>query len=269
MFYEQCLAKLSEEFGAKKLSQIAPFHLEAYKSRRKEEAPVRLNRELATLKAMYNRLGMGKKGLKKYDGANPVVDVEALEESEGRLRVLSRDEEARLLASARDPLRTLLLVGLYGGLRVKSEGLTLTWGSIDLGRRSLTVAAAYAKANRTRNVPMNSALVEAFRNLKERTVKTGPDDPGVRESQRRTPPFVPHGLHHGEKGRGAQRRRDAPRTETHLREPFGRGRGRPGHRPAAWRMGRARDGPALRAPEPGTPTLGGREAHARGGPRHE
>ncbi len=42
----------------------------------------RANRELATLKAMYNRL----RKLKRYEGVNPVVGIQFLEESKGKLR---------------------------------------------------------------------------------------------------------------------------------------------------------------------------------------
>ena len=42
-----------------------------------------------------------------------------------RLRFLSEAEEARLLAAFREPQRTIVLLGLYMGLRIGAEALTL------------------------------------------------------------------------------------------------------------------------------------------------
>lgn len=57
-----------------------------------------------------------------------------LRESPGRLRYLEHEEESKLLAAALEPLRALILVGIYAGLRVLSEALTLRWADVDLKR---------------------------------------------------------------------------------------------------------------------------------------
>ena len=107
---------VQEAFSGKMLSQIHSFHIEKFKKKRLETgAKVRLNRELMTLRAMFNRLGMGKKGLKRYDGPNPFADVDLLTESDGKLRFLSREEADRLAGVCDEPLRTIVLVvALYG-----------------------------------------------------------------------------------------------------------------------------------------------------------
>lgn len=51
--------------------------------------------------------------------------MKAFRESRGRLRFLERDEEAKLLTAAAEPLHTMILVGTYAGLRLLSEALTL------------------------------------------------------------------------------------------------------------------------------------------------
>jgi integrase len=134
---------------------------------------VKCNRELAVLKSLFNRC----LEWKKFEGENPVKGVQFLKESKGRLRFLSHEEEARLVASVSDPLRTIVLSGIHAGLRVKSEGLSLTWRSVDLERRTLTVQDAHAKNGESRTIPMNAVLVDAFRKLKELSVNTASDAP--------------------------------------------------------------------------------------------
>jgi integrase len=87
--------------------------------------------------------------------------VRPLRESPGRIRFLEADEEGKLLAAAAEPLRTMMLVGIYAGLRLLSEALTLRWADVDLKRGLLIVQAAYAKSGKTRTVPLNRIPVGA------------------------------------------------------------------------------------------------------------
>ena len=131
--YSACLDYLSYEFSGKRLSEITPWSLEAYKKRRgegrdltecptdisdkewnrrchvaKHGAPVRANRELAVLKTLYSKcLAWG-----LFEGKNPVCSVKFRKEPQTSNRVLEPAEEVRLLAAAREPLRSLILVGL-------------------------------------------------------------------------------------------------------------------------------------------------------------
>src|SRR5438132_12776203 len=94
-------------------------------------ATSRVNRELAALRALYNRC----RDWGKYDGDKPVVKVRPVKESAGRLRYLEGEEIDALLAGAREPMiRTLLLVAIYTGIRIHSEALTLRWADLDLKR---------------------------------------------------------------------------------------------------------------------------------------
>ena len=125
---------------------------------------VMVNRELACLRALYNRC----REWGKYEGDNPAARVKALRESRGRLRFLEHAEEAQLLAAASEPLRTMMLVGVHAGLRLASEALTLRWADLDLRRGLVTVQAAYAKSGKTRSVPLNRPLRAALAALRER-----------------------------------------------------------------------------------------------------
>ena len=164
--YGECLRRLAESFSGKRLSQISSFHVEAYKQRRIHDgARVCVNRELAVLKAVFNRC----KEWKLLEGDNPVPSVKMLKEPRKRLRFLEREEEARLLAECAEPLRTLVLIGTNCGLRLKSEALTLRWADVDVGRKALTVAAAYAKSGISRTVSLNSVIVDALTRLPKRS----------------------------------------------------------------------------------------------------
>jgi len=160
--YKECLRRLSESFSGKRLSEVSPFLIEKHKQRRVQVgARVRANRELAALKAVFNRC----REWKLFEGDNPVASVKMLKEPRQRLRFLEREEEARLLAECAEPLRTLVLIGTNCGLRLKSEALTLRWADVDVGRRMLTVAAAYAKSGTSRTVTLNSLMLAALTRL--------------------------------------------------------------------------------------------------------
>src|SRR5262249_1568327 len=165
-----CLEALAASVGGKRLSPTSPFHAERHKQARlKAGARVVANREREVLRALYNRC----REWGKYEGENPATKVKGVRESEGRLRFLDPDEEARLLAAARAPdLRAIILVGIHAGLRLESEALTLSPADADFRTGLLTVQSAYAKSGRTRRVPMNRVLRAALAPLKESA--TGP-----------------------------------------------------------------------------------------------
>jgi len=164
--YKECLRRLGESFSGTRLSAISPFLVEKHKQGRIQAgARVRANRELAALKAVFNRC----KEWKLFEGDNPVASVKMVKEPRQRLRFLEREEEARLLAECAEPLRTLVLIGTNCGLRLKSEALTLRWADVDVGRRTLTVAAAYAKSGISRTVSLNSVILDALNRLPKRS----------------------------------------------------------------------------------------------------
>jgi len=67
---------------------------------------------------------------------------------------------------AKEPLRTIILVGIYTGLRILAEVLTLRWENVDLIRGFVTVEAAYAKGKQTDTLPINRIVIEALTWLK-------------------------------------------------------------------------------------------------------
>src|SRR5262244_3113317 len=133
--YKECLRRLAESFSGMRLGALSPFLVEKHMQRRIQAgAKVRANRELATLKCLFNRV----REWKLFEGDNHVVSVKMLKEPRQRLRFLEPEKEDRLLAKCAEPLRTLILVGTNRGLRLKSEALTFRWDDVDVGRRTVT-----------------------------------------------------------------------------------------------------------------------------------
>jgi integrase len=127
-----------------------------------EDAPVAFNRELGTLKTLFNWcIDRG-----KLDGVNPVRKEKKIKESPVRDRFSEHEEEERLLAACDEPLRTILMAGIYAGLRIPSETINLRWEDIDLRRGLLIGRGAYAKNGKTKTLPLNSKLREALERLK-------------------------------------------------------------------------------------------------------
>lgn len=120
-----------------------------------------MNRELAILKNLYNRMHEWK----LFEGENPVTSVTQTKEPKQRLRFLEPEEAERLLAACPEPLRTQILIALHCDIRLKSEGLTLRWEDIDFARGTVTVQAAYSKNSKPRVIPMNSLVREALERL--------------------------------------------------------------------------------------------------------
>ena len=144
----QYIKHLKGFFKGHKLSEISPFLIEKYKlkrtgegKRRKANGKVAVNRDLACLKALFNRCI----DWSKYERANPVRKVKFFKESKGNVRFLTEEEEKALLNAANEPLGTMILTGIYSGARLQSEALTLTWDHVDFKNGTLTIRDAYAK----------------------------------------------------------------------------------------------------------------------------
>jgi integrase len=101
-----------------------------------------------------------------------VKKVRFAREYNERIRFLTSEEEQRLLAHCKEPLRPLVITALHTGLR-KSEVLSLTWENVDFKRRSITVRAAYAKNGESRSIPMNDVLTTTLEEVRIQSTATG------------------------------------------------------------------------------------------------
>ena len=80
-------------------------------------------------------------------------------------KVLTGEEEERLLSAASPHLKPMIITALQTGMR-KSEISTLKWENVDLKRQTITVTAEHSKNGKAREVPVNSRLLEELKVLK-------------------------------------------------------------------------------------------------------
>ena len=170
---------------ADKLSTVTATKLEAYKTHRREQgaAPSTLNRELNTIKAMFNK-AVAWNALAQ----NPAKSVKKLKEARGKIRFLSKDEVRTLLQAAESRVQPLIEVLLHTGLR-RDEVIHLTWADVDLKNRVLSVQSKdgwHPKDYETRHIPMTVRLVQVLDGVPRngdsyifRNREGKPLDPGV------------------------------------------------------------------------------------------
>lgn len=150
--------KLRGSFGGKRLEEITPKLIEKYKLLRSEQVkPATVNRELACLKHMFTM------ALKWGEAtSNPVKEVKLFREPKGSLRVLSREEEDKLLVASAPHLSPVIIAALNTGMR-KGELLSLAWDRVDLENRVIRIEDT--KNGEYRNIPMNQLLFETLKML--------------------------------------------------------------------------------------------------------
>lgn len=150
----------------RRADQLTVADIEAYARARlaaaKKPAPATVNRELAVLRAALRWVA------KRGDiPAWSIPPIQMLREPPGRVRVLSAEEERRLLDACPPRLRLVVLIALNTGMR-RGEILGLRWRDIDLEHgfirveRSAPGGERGTKSGARRDVPMNRALRAIF-----------------------------------------------------------------------------------------------------------
>ncbi len=159
---EELLRPLCKLFGTKKLSEITIQDLEEFKQiRLKEVSSATVNRSLSVLRHLLNLA----KRWGKFYGDNPVSIVGLLEEHNKIERVLTPEEERRLLSQAINYLRPILFTALNTGMR-RGEILNLKWSEVDLEVNLITVNQTNSKSKKERRVPINSPMRTMLLELK-------------------------------------------------------------------------------------------------------
>jgi integrase len=165
-------ATLKPYFGEHRLDQITAMLVEHFKQKRLKDGLKKssINREVGLLISMLSfavkwelveRNGARDCKLFKLDDPQPD-------------RVLSQDEESKLLAACAGPelkyraplLEPIILVALYTGLR-RGEILRLRWADIAFDSGVLVVRQSKTAAGQGRRVNINSRLWEALVALKQ------------------------------------------------------------------------------------------------------
>ncbi|MDE2490377.1 MAG: tyrosine-type recombinase/integrase [Elusimicrobia bacterium] len=156
------LRHFSDFIKADKLSGVSAARIEAYKARRRElgAKPSTLNRELNTIKAMFNKaVAWGALA------ANPAKSVQKVREPRKQVRFLAKDEVRALLSAASERLAPILETFLLTGLR-RDELAHLTWADIDFEREVVSVQAKdgwHPKDYEVRHIPMTERLVAVLK----------------------------------------------------------------------------------------------------------
>jgi excisionase family DNA binding protein len=152
------LKAMKEYFGARPVDEITAFDLEKYKTRRLEEGVKKstVNRCLAILRRMFN-LAIAWGHMKE----NPMKGVRLFSEKDNlKERILTPEEEVRLLETCAPHLREIILVAVNSGMR-RGEILGLRWQDVDFDNRILKVERS--KSGKQRFIEMNSAVVGLLR----------------------------------------------------------------------------------------------------------
>ncbi len=117
--------------------------------------PATINRKISVLRKVLNM------ACYEWRAIDRVPFIKQFKEKEGRLRVITFEEEAQmwklLWAEAKGCHVVFLQTLLDTGMRL-SEGLTLSWADIDLERREIRIKADHAKNGKYRTVPMTDKV---------------------------------------------------------------------------------------------------------------
>ncbi len=178
----QRMDRLLTVFRSKLASEITSQDVEAYKtnpplkrerskespdtkpSKPKPLSPATVNRDLALLKATFNRAVRAG----KVD-SNPVKAVKLFRENNARTRCLTDEEEARLYEALPDYLKPFLTVALNTGMRW-GELARLTWDDVDFYTGSLHVRES--KSGEGRRIPMNRVVRETLQAVRREQIQT-------------------------------------------------------------------------------------------------
>jgi len=169
------LKHLTNFFGNIKLSLITPSDIIDYQNKRLSDTinnhpikPATINRELSCLRSLFNLA----KQRNKFFGENPVSKVSFLEENNQMERILSFEEEERLLDACPSYIKPIVYTALYTGMR-KMEILSLKWENVNLDKNIITIEATNSKSKKKKLIPISSNLKMV---LIEQKLKTGYQD---------------------------------------------------------------------------------------------
>jgi integrase len=147
-------------FKKKRIDEITSWDIERFKAVRvKKVTKSTVNRDIAVLKRLFN-LAIDWNLIER----NPAKKVALYRIDERPMRVLSQDEERRLIEAAAPHFRPLIIVAINTGMR-RGELLNLRWEQVDL--HNLTITISHSKNGRVRHLPINKSAQEVLNELPE------------------------------------------------------------------------------------------------------
>ena len=158
---ETYLKRIKEFFGDKRDCRITSQEIEKFKNWRLSQGVKQssVNRYLALIRKIIN-LAIEWGYLRAED--KPRFRMFS-EKDNMRERILSVEEEEKLIPLLPDHLRPIVLTALNTGMRL-GEILNLKWENVDLKRRTITVTRT--KSKKIRHIPINGALFDIFSGIK-------------------------------------------------------------------------------------------------------
>ncbi len=155
------LNNVCDHFKDTDLRFITPLMIERFRKSKLQNGRTKstCNRYLQLLKRMFNlAIEEG------YVEDNPVRKVKLYSEKDNlKERILTEDEERRLMEICSDSLRPILVVALNTGMR-RAEIFNLQWNQIDL--KSKRIKVEKTKSGKMRFIPVNDVLINELRRLK-------------------------------------------------------------------------------------------------------
>jgi integrase len=170
---------LRQHFGKRKLGSITHDDIERFRAVRLQ-TPTRhgnqrsiatVNRELSLLRRVFN-IAVRNGWMVKNPFAVSSCLITSGDEKP-RERIITREEEARLLAACtglRSHLRPIIVAALDTGMR-RGELFKLTWNDIDLENRIITIRAFNTKTMRERQVAITERLATDLALIYEQSTK--------------------------------------------------------------------------------------------------
>jgi len=159
---ELCLRHLNTFFKDKKLSEFTVDNIDEYKEHRLEFVkPAIVNRELEVLRHLFN---MAEKR-NKFFSKNPVSKAGLIKVNNKQERILTYQEEQRLLSNCNYYMKNIIICALNTGMR-KMEILSLKWSNVDLRNNVITLEHTNTKSKKSRKIPINSVMRKLFLELK-------------------------------------------------------------------------------------------------------
>jgi integrase len=157
-YHRRLTLHLLPYLGDVPLDQVTSAKLDLYRRIRHQEgaSPRTINNELATLSALLHHAAA--KGIMSKSA---ITGVKRLRVEKVPVRVLTFEEESRLLLAASPRLKPLIRFALQTGLR-KGELLALTWADVSTSRKEVQVTAHRAKNRQRRTIPLNAIALNAL-----------------------------------------------------------------------------------------------------------
>ena len=148
-------AHMNPFFGGLELQEIDPLRIEKFRAVRLKTGVSKstTNREITIMKRMFN-LAMDW----NFTDRNPVMKIRLFSEKDTeKERILTDEEELRLLSASPIYLKPILVAALNTGMR-RGEIFNLKWDQVDFSQR--TIKATNTKSGKNRIIPINWLLLQ-------------------------------------------------------------------------------------------------------------